>query len=210
MQNGANMDYVATVIKRTIQLLEVLGEDAKKLFYAVYAIRLRNMFRRAGPEYRNAAQLLTDIQKLIIVKGFFLNMLSTLDGVFLNYQDVETAQQKTCPLDFKAVFNCSGSADLDSSSSRLLNNLVNKNICRMNLSRKGIEVNENSKPALNMYVFGPLLGGNMNKAYTFLAAGKRRKIKFILLLIWQRNWFPKLTLYLKTNFYHQQTIVPCF
>jgi uncharacterized NAD(P)/FAD-binding protein YdhS len=167
MKNGANMDYVATIINQTLTLLEVLGEDAKKLFFAIYAIRLRNMFRRAGPEYRNAAQLLIDTQKVIMVKGIFLNICSSEKGIFLNYLDIETARQRTYPIDFKAIINCSGSADLDKSSSRLLFNLVNKNICQMNLSRKGFEVNEKFEAAPNIYIIGPLLGGNVNKLIHF-------------------------------------------
>ena len=167
VKNGANMDYVATIISQTLMLLEVLGEDAKKLFFAIYAIRLRNMFRRAGPEYRNAAQLLIDFQKVIMVKGIFLNISSSEKGTILNYFDNETSQQRTYPIDFKAIINCSGSADLDRSSSRLLFNLVNKNICRMNLSRKGFEVNEKFEAAPNIYIIGPLLGGNVNKLIHF-------------------------------------------
>lgn len=167
MRNGANMDYVATIISQTLTLLEVLGEDAKKLFFGFYAIRLRNMFRRAGPEYRNAAQLLIDLQKVILLRGVFLNISSTDKGNFLEYLDMETSQEKTYPVDFKAIINCSGSGDLNRSSSRLLFNLVNKNICRMNLSRKGIEVNEKFEAAPNIYIMGPLLGGNVNKLIHF-------------------------------------------
>jgi uncharacterized NAD(P)/FAD-binding protein YdhS len=167
MQNGANMDYVATIISKTLTLLEVLDEDAKKVFFAIHAIRLHNMFRRAGPEYRNAAQLLIDFQKVIMVKGSFLKICSLEKGIFLNYLDIDTNQQRTYPMDFKAIINCSGSADLDSSSSRLLFNLVNKNICRMNLSRKGFEVNEKFEAAPNIYIMGPLLGGNVNKLIHF-------------------------------------------
>lgn len=167
VKDGANMDYVATIISKTLTLLEVLGEGAKKLFYAIYAIRLRDMFRRAGPEYKNAAQLLIDFQKVIMVKGIFLNISSSEKGSFLNYLDIETSQQRTHPIDFKTIINCSGSADLDRSSSRLLFNLVNKNICRMNLSRKGFEVNEKFEAAPNIYIIGPLLGGNVNKLIHF-------------------------------------------
>jgi uncharacterized NAD(P)/FAD-binding protein YdhS len=167
MRNGAHMGYVATIIGHTIALLEGLNEDAKKLFFAVYAIRLHNMFRRAGPEYIHAARLLIDFQKVIMVKGFFLNISSSEKGNYLHYLDTETTNERTFPLDFKTVINCSGSDDLDSSSSRLLFNLVNKNICRMNLSRKGFVVNEKFEAAPNMYIMGPLLGGNVNKLIHF-------------------------------------------
>jgi len=167
MQNGAHMDYVATIIGQTISLMEVLDEESKKLFFGIYAIRLHNMFRRAGPEYRKAAQLLIDFQKLIMIKGTFLNIRSSEKGNFLNYLDIKTAQERTYPLNFMAVINCSGSADLENSSSRLLFNLVNNNICRMNLSRKGFEVSEKFEAAPNIYVMGPLLGGNVNKLIHF-------------------------------------------
>ena len=97
MQNGANMDYVATIINRTIQLLEVLGEDAKKLFYAVYAIQLRNMFRRAGPEYRNAAQLLINIQKLTIIKGELFEYFFPGEWGVFKLSRSGSDQQKTYP-----------------------------------------------------------------------------------------------------------------
>jgi uncharacterized NAD(P)/FAD-binding protein YdhS len=179
MENGANMDYVATIISQTLALLEVLGDDAKKHFFAIYAIRLRNMFRRAGPEYRNAAQLLIDFQKVIMVKGIFLNICSLEKGNYLNYLDLETAQQRTYPIEFSAIINCSGPADLGRSSSRLLFNLVNKNICRMNLSGKGFEVNEKFEAAPNIYIMGPLLGGNVNKLIHFWQLENAARLSYL-------------------------------
>jgi uncharacterized NAD(P)/FAD-binding protein YdhS len=167
MQGGAKMDYVATIIGNTLKMLERLGEEAKKLFFAIYAIRLRDKFRRAGSEYRTAAQALIDLNEVAMLKGRFINVVPTEKGVLLNYKDTATSQLQTYPLNFKAIINCSGSDDLHESSSRLLYNIVNNQICQMNLSKKGIEVNEKFEAAPNLYIMGPLLGGNVNKLIHF-------------------------------------------
>ena len=167
LQHGANMDYVATVVSNALNLLEVLDEYAKKEFFGIYAIKLRDKFRRSGPEYKGISELLIDKGEVTILKGKFINTDLSENGVLFNYLDTATGQQKTYPLSFKAIINCSGSDDLNESSSRLLRNMVNNHICKMNLSRKGIEVNEKFEAAHNLYVMGPLLGGNMNKLIHF-------------------------------------------
>jgi uncharacterized NAD(P)/FAD-binding protein YdhS len=167
LTDGANMDYVATIISTTLKMMEILGEDAKKEFYAIYAIQLRDKFRRAGHEYKNIAQSLLDLGEVIILKGRFLNTEFSENGVFMNYQNIETNEQQIFPLSFSTIINCSGSDNLDKSSSRLLYNLINNQICTMNLSGKGIEVNEKFEAAPNLYVMGPLLGGNVNKLIHF-------------------------------------------
>ena len=167
LRDGANMDYVGTVIGNTLRLLDVLDESDKKAFYGIHAIRLRNMFRRSGPEYKNVAESLLDLQEVTNLKGKFLNTSATENGVLLNYLDTETGDLKTCPLTFKAIVNCSGSDDLDQSSSRLLCNMVSSHLGKMNLSGKGFEVNEKFEISPGLYIMGPLLGGNMNKLIHF-------------------------------------------
>ena len=179
LRGGANMDYIATIISNTLKLLEVLGEEAKKSFFAIHAIRLRNMFRRAGPEYRNVAQSFLDLQQVKIVKGNFLSMHTSEEGGELTYLDCASGQQQIYPLSFKAIINCTGSDNLDQSSSRLLYNLVNKHICKMNLSGKGFEVNEKFEAAPNLYIMGPLLGGNVNKLIHFWQLENAARLTFL-------------------------------
>ena len=167
LQNGANMDYVATIISSTLKMMEVLGEEAKKEFYCIYGLKLRDSFRRSGPEYKNGSQVLIDQDQVLILKGRFQNTQQSENGVLINYTDTATGKQQTHPLNFKAIINCSGSDNLDQSSSRLLYNLTNNHICRMNLSGKGFEVNEKFEAAPNLYIMGPLLGGNVNKLIHF-------------------------------------------
>ena len=166
LQNGANMDYVATVISATLALMEPLGEEAKKEFYCIHGIKLRDSFRRSGPEYKGISQLLIDAEEATVIKGRFINSEPSGNGAVLHYQDAN-GQLQTYPLTFKAIINCSGSDNLDQSSSRLLYNIVNNGLCKMNLSGKGIEVSEKFEAAPNLYVMGPLLAGNVNKRIHF-------------------------------------------
>lgn len=167
LQDGANMDYIATIIGNTLKLMEVLGEDAKKEFYAIHAIRLRNMFRRAGSEYKSVAQSFLDMGKVTMLKGGFSRVGTSEKGIVLTYTDTATGKEQTYPLQFSAIINCTGSGDLDESSSRLLYNLTNKGMCKMNLSRKGFVANEKFEAGPNFYIMGPLLGGNVNKLIHF-------------------------------------------
>jgi uncharacterized NAD(P)/FAD-binding protein YdhS len=148
-------------------MLESLSEDDQRAFIAIHAIRLRNQFRRAGSEYIRAVRIMENLNKLKILKGKFQKMVPSEHGVSLQYEAADSGSAITHPLAFPVVINCTGSDDLNISASRLLYNLINNKICRMNLSRKGIEVNEHFEAAPHLYIFGPLLGGNKNKLIHF-------------------------------------------
>ena len=165
--NGANMNYVATVISNTLKLMEPLGEQAKKEFYCIYGLRLRDMFRRSGPEYKSGSQQLVENEEAVMLKGRFVNVTPVASGALLNYLDTSTGMQETYPMNFKVIINCTGSDNVDQCSSRLVYNLVHSGLCRMNLSGKGFEVNEKFEAAPNLFVMGPLLGGNVNKLIHF-------------------------------------------
>jgi len=167
MKNGANMDYVATIVSTTLKMMEPLGEQAKKEFYCNYGLKLRDMFRRSGPDYKYGSQVLLDLQQATLLKGRFMGTNPVAGGRTFDYKDVETGATKTHPLTFRAIVNCTGSNDLDTSSSRLLYNLVHKKMAVMNMSGKGFEVNERFEAAPHLYVMGPLLGGNVNKLIHF-------------------------------------------
>ena len=147
--------------------MEVLGEDAKKEFYAIHAIRLRNMFRRAGNEYKSVAQSFLDMGKVTMLKGGFKEITPSKNGIALLYTDQVTKNEQVYPLDFSAVINCTGSGDLNVSSSRLIYNLTHNGKCKMNLSGKGFIANEKFESGPNFYIMGPLLGGNVNKLIHF-------------------------------------------
>jgi len=164
IRNGViNVPYTARVISYTLEQMQALDEDSKKVFYGVYGMQLTRLIRRSGPAYKGATGALIQAKKLELLKGEFLSITPGVNGGLLNYADPATKELNTFHLSFKVVINCTGSDNLDVSVSRLLYNLVHKKICEENLSGKGFIVNENFEAAPNLYVIGPLLGGNMNK-----------------------------------------------
>jgi len=167
LKDGANMEYIATIINNTIQLMDPLSDQEKKEFYCIYGIKLRDSFRRSGPEYKGGAQVFIETQQLHLLKGRFNTVSSSDAEAVLNYTDVVTGSSGNYDEPFAAVINCTGSDDLQRSSSRLIYNLINKKICTQNLSGKGIEVTELFEAAPNLYIMGPLLGGNVNKLIHF-------------------------------------------
>ena len=166
LANGANMDYVGTIVSTTLQLMDVLDDQQKREFYAIHAIKMRDMFRRAGPEYKGAALMLTEAGRLEIVKGRFVAVAKGDHGMTLTYTDAD-GLEKTYPEPFQVLVNCTGSQNLDVSESPLINHIVNKGLCAMNLSGKGIDAGEDFLAAPGIYIMGPLLGGNMNKLIHF-------------------------------------------
>lgn len=166
VQEGVIVPYVDRVISYTIELMQGMDEDSKKLFFGVYGPHLTRLIRRSGPAYKGAANKLVANQKLKLLKGAFLNLEYSAGGACLNYLDAD-GHQKVYNVPFKVVINCSGANELHDSSSRLIRSLVEQNLCRVNLSGKGFLVNESFEAAPNLYIMGPLLGGNINKRIHF-------------------------------------------
>ncbi|HEY0246564.1 MAG TPA: FAD/NAD(P)-binding protein [Mucilaginibacter sp.] len=158
--------YLNRIIGYTIELLQILDEGSKAIFFSIYGPQLTKLIRRSGPAYKSASDNLIALQKLSMLKGDFLNMEQGLNGGILNYINADYIQQKY-PVAFKAVINCSGSGRLQNSASRLIGNLINQNGCGLTMSGEGIIVNEKFEAAPNLYVIGPLLAGNMNKIIHF-------------------------------------------
>jgi uncharacterized NAD(P)/FAD-binding protein YdhS len=166
VQQGVIVPYVDRVISYTIELMQALDEESKKIFFGVYGPQLTRLIRRSGPAYKGSANNLIDKQKLRLIKGKFLKIEPGRDTAFLKYTSAD-GEEQTYPVPFKVIINCSGSNDLDDSSSRLIRNLIKRGLCEINLSGKGFLVNEDFEASPNLYVMGPLLGGNMNKRIHF-------------------------------------------
>lgn len=166
VQQGVIVPYVDRVIGYTIELMQSLDEDSKKLFFGVYGPQLTRLIRRSGPAYKGSANALIDKQKLTLLKGSFINLEATDNGAILNYVNTDGHSQQ-CQQPFKVIINCSGSNDLHDSSSRLIRSLIAQNLSAINLSGKGFLVNDHFEAAPNLYIMGPLLGGNMNKRIHF-------------------------------------------
>lgn len=159
--------YVDRIVGFTIQLMEPLGPEARKIFFGTYGMQLTRLIRRSGPAYKNASETLLHDGKLVLLKGEFAGIIPDGDQNILKYGDPDTGAIRQFDQPFNVVINCTGSDDLDNSTSPLLYNLVKKGLCAVNLSGKGFLVNERFEASQGLYIIGPLLGGNMNKTIYF-------------------------------------------
>lgn len=176
VKEGVIIPYIDRLIGYTIELLQPLDEEAKKQFLGIYGMQLSNQFRRSGKDYKGGETFLLEIQKLSMLKGGFDSI--DADGT-LHYTDTDTQQQETYADKFKIAINCTGANDLDQSSSRLIYNLVHNGIAEVNLSGKGFLVNEHFEAAPNLYVMGPLLGGNKNELIHFWHLENASRIMYL-------------------------------
>ncbi|WP_461449974.1 FAD/NAD(P)-binding protein, partial [Mucilaginibacter sp.] len=174
VKDGVIIPHIDKIISYTIQLLQPLSEDDKKAFIGIYGMQLSNLFRRSGTDYKFGAGLLLEAQKVVLLKGAYSKIEN--DG---SLQYLAEDKTQTYPHKFKVVINCTGANDLDQSSSKLISGLVHGSIAKVNLSGKGFLVNENFEAAPNLYVIGPLLGGNKNERIHFWHLENASRIMYL-------------------------------
>ncbi len=164
-QNGVNIgDVYSQLNDLLVSLLNELDEGQQKYFYDNYGQKFSKLIRRAGAEYKDAANELEKAGKLELVQGSFDKLESgdTSKGARVTYTPHENGREITHPLEFPLVINCSGSEELNRPSSGLIRALVSKKLCVVNNTNRGVEVNENFETQKGLYVMGPLLGGIFN------------------------------------------------
>ena len=166
-----------------VELLKNLGHEQEKEFYSKYGNRFTKLIRRAGAEYRDAAQELIDENKLKLIKGEFLKLKKSDNGVSLIYSNTTEKNKIEFTLSFPVVINCGGFEDLDASSSLLINNLINKKICIANATNRGFEVNENFEANKNLYIMGPLLGGIFNSRIKYWHVENAKRVHALSLML---------------------------
>jgi len=179
VKDGVIVPHIDRIIGLTMEMLQPLDEDAKNHFLGVYGMQLSNMFRRSGTDYKGGEAALLQTQKLTMLKGGFSSMDVTSTGGVLHYIDTDTQKEETYPVKFKIAINTTGANDLDKSSSRLIYNLVHNGIAKVNLSGKGFLVNKDFEAAPNLYVMGPLLGGNKNERIHFWHLENASRIMYL-------------------------------
>ena len=152
------------------QLTGLLPSSEQKRFVCEYGVRFSRMMRRAGRDTRKAADQLISQGLLKLVKGDLLRLdqFSSTKGLMsATYASQENQPHLTYPLPFSITINCGGFENLEISSSRLINSLIDNNLCQVNSTNHGFVVNERLEASKNVYVIGPLLGGNFNDRFRF-------------------------------------------
>jgi len=161
-----------------VQLLNKLDESEQKHFHSAYGWRFTKLIRRAGAEYRDAAEALIHEKKLELLKGKFLEVTASPEEPGFGVFHYEPAANKPAihPLLFPIVINCSGFEELNASSSELINNLVKQKLCTINNTNRGFEVSEKFEANDNLYIVGPLLGGIFNNKIRYWHVENAKRI----------------------------------
>ena len=162
-----------------VELLNNLSWVEQKYFYGAYGMRFTKLIRRAGAEYRDTASKLIREKKLELVRGKFMRLEKSADdggSVRFIYRGHERQYSIIHNLKFPVVVNCSGFEELPDSSSRLIRNLVEKKLCRINSSNRGFDVNEEFEANSRLYVVGPLLGGIFNSKLRYWHVENAKRI----------------------------------
>jgi uncharacterized NAD(P)/FAD-binding protein YdhS len=165
---GVNTVAVAQLVKRAMNLQRRLPAHDQEFCRAEFGLAVSGNIRRMGNDYHEAISRMLGENKLTAIKGKFNSLKSIAEGSsaimgYVNNED-ELIVHKT---PFSAVINCTGFQNLTDCSSKLINNLIETGLCRVNASGRGFEINEKFEAAENLYVMGPLLASNNNKNIHF-------------------------------------------
>jgi uncharacterized NAD(P)/FAD-binding protein YdhS len=160
-------DPVGVAVNRLTALLPV---SEQKKFVCEHGVHFSRMMRRAGRDTRSAADELVSAGVLTTVKGDFrrLEPMQPGEGLALaTYATLGREAEITHPLPFSITVNCGGFEELDFCSSQLINSVIENQLCKVNSTNRGFLVNDRLEASENIYVIGPLVGGNFNDKVRF-------------------------------------------
>lgn len=160
-------DPVGAAVSRLTALMSI---EQQEKFVCEHGVHYSRMMRRAGRDTRSAADELVNLGILTTVKGRLNSLEPTplVQGAMQAVYETEVGQAETThPTPFSVTINCGGFEELDRSSSRLINSLVDNRLCSINRTGRGFLINERLEASENVYVIGPLVGGNFNRKIRF-------------------------------------------
>ena len=160
-------DPVGVAVSRLTALMHTSEQEK---FVCRHGVHYSKLMRRAGRDTRNAADELTGRGILTTVRGEFRGLRpfplgnGLMSAVYMAPGDnAEIAY----PVPFSITVNCGGFEELDRSSSRLINSVIDNGICKVNSTNRGFLLNERLEASENVYVIGPLVAGNFNEKFRY-------------------------------------------
>lgn len=163
-QNETINSTYGLISQGVIKALNKLSYPEQKLFVTKYGVEIGKFQRRAGGDYLDVVDKLIFEGKLQFIKGKFTSTIPLAKGQLGFEFLTETSNQPeiyTSPI--QVLINCAGFQNLTTSSSPLINSLIDQEICIPNDSLCGFEMNENFEAHENLYLMGPLVAGNINQ-----------------------------------------------
>ncbi|NNK72421.1 MAG: hypothetical protein HKO94_04420 [Flavobacteriaceae bacterium] len=152
------------ISKAFVNLLDRLSHEELGVFACRYGNLIGKRQRRAGKHYNEVVERLNQDGRLKLIKGYYNNLEISADnqGLIFSYRSSKSRSIREHEGLIDVVISCVGSRTLiDQPVSVLIDNLVQKGICKVNDSGIGFAVNDQQQTATNFFVAGPLLAGNV-------------------------------------------------
>ncbi|MGL6339322.1 MAG: FAD/NAD(P)-binding protein [Waterburya sp.] len=162
-QNETVNRTYAVISKAVIKALNLLSFEEQKLFVIKYGVEIGKFQRRAGKDYLNVVDKLIFQGRLEFLKGKFVKTIPLPTGrIGFEFITSDGNQREIFAEPIQVIINCAGFQNLTQSTSPLIQNLIQQDICTPNDSLCGFEMNENFAANENFYLMGPLVAGNIN------------------------------------------------
>lgn len=157
------------------QVMARMPDADKETFHTRHGMRFSRLIRRAGREYRDAADALRDRGVLVSLAAGLTDLRHEPDG-----WHAETTDGGAALGPFAAVANCCGFEPLTAdSTSPLIAALIGRGLAKANATGRGLAVDDTLAAAPGLFVNGPLLGGIFNDSLRMWHVENVRRISDI-------------------------------
>lgn len=155
---------------RVVKMQKALNAGEALNFFNKHGWSFTRITRRTSEDYYFTEKELAEAGKLHFVKGRFIKLCdeqNNSEGLTFIYKDPNDGAEKVFESAFPVIINCGGAEHISATSSKLLKNLIAKDICKINHNSMGIAVDEDFAANDNLYIMGPLLAGIYNSKMKF-------------------------------------------
>jgi len=161
--NGIDISLLTSLLtSKVINLINILSIQEQENFVYYYGTELVKLIRRAGYDYFKVINKLTNEGKLRLIKGQYQGTSIDRTNTNLLVEYIEDAGMNNKVENIKALINCSGFENINTTKSQLISNLILNGLIKRTNSGNGIIVDELLQSSDDFFVLGPLLAGNIN------------------------------------------------
>jgi len=163
---GYNISDINAQVSRIMAgYLAQLSLEEQFVYFKRFGMKTTKMMRRAAKEYRLPLDDLMTKGKLKLIAGRYKSMFTDDTGnLTILYDDTNKKEVTLDASHVSVIINCTGSEQLNHTSSSVINSLVSAGLAKVTGNLLGLVVNEAFETFENLFVIGPLLAGNINKA----------------------------------------------
>ena len=155
---------------RVFKIQQKLSSGEALKFFNDHAWSYTRITRRTSEEYYFTEQDLAKEGKLQFIKGRFVrlcNKQSNPNGLTFKYKATGEKTEKEFETAFPIIINCSGSESVTNTTTKLIKNMLDKGLLKINHNNMGLAADEQFAAGDNLYIMGPLLAGIYTEKYKF-------------------------------------------